>query len=168
MNTEIFATREGRFGLPAINIKGTEYLADIKSRHWYRWGKRGVVPEYLSTAIEYKLYKLDSSYISDAIVCIADSQKIVESIQLNENKVSKLYINQILRYLIEVYPGNWYYFCKNIVDNKGLAYFFSSDEISKFEPEDLFGDKIPDELLKILAIEDMTDFQVLSPVFYLY
>lgn len=166
----IFDTKEGRFGLPAISISGTKYLVDIKSNHWLANRNQQTyksIPDYLSTAIEFKLHKLESSYIYPAVVCLVDNKQIVESIQLNENRMSKLYVNQILRFLIEIYPLNWYYFCEKMILNKGLEYFFSRDEKSCFTSRSLFGDEVPQKLLDILGV-DYENYNLMNPVFYLY
>lgn len=168
--TDIFNTGEGRLGLPAINIKGTEYLVDLKSNHWLSNRNQQTyksIPEYLSAAIEYKLHKLESSYIYPAVVCLSDSQKIVESIQLNVVQISKYRVNQLLRFLIEIYPLNWYYFCEKVILSKGLEYFFSRDEKSSFTSRSLFGDDVPQKLLDILET-DFDDYYSMNPKFYLY
>jgi len=174
----IFDTKEGRFGLPAISItspnvrseNGTEYLVDLKSNHWLANRNQQTyksIPNYLSTAIEYKLYKLDSSYIYPAVVCLSNSKEIVESIQLNELNISKYKINELLRFLIEIYSLNWYYFCEKMILNKGLEYFFSRDEKSCFTSRSLFGDEVPQKLLDILGT-DYENYNLMNPVFYLY
>lgn len=170
MNPEIFNTEEGRFGLPAISFNGTEYLVDLKSNHWLNNRNQQTyksIPEYLTTAVEYKLHKLESSYIYPAVVCLSDSQKIVEFIQLNEVQISKYRVNQLLRFLIEIYPLNWYYFCEKVVLSKGLEYFFSRDEVSSFTSKSLFGDEVPQKLLDILET-DYDSYYLMNPKFYLY
>lgn len=170
MTQDIFLNEEGRFGLPAISINGTKYLVDLKSNHWLANRNNKTyrsIPEYLATAIEYKLHKLESFYIYPAVVCLSDSQRVVESIQLNEVRISKYRVNQLLRFLIEIYPLNWYYFCEKVILSKGLEYFFSRDEESSFTSRSLFGDEVPQELLDILGT-GYENYYLMNPKFYLY